>query len=335
MKRLIKWFKDLFLSKNKIRLRYNLDLTRLLHLGDIKTLLFVLLYSKKYNGVSVLTHNSLNPNLTNYKSSFYLYNVLEWLNMSFDESMFSKEQRYGPYELSKRKNIYKKYLNELIKKKLAYYAFESKEELEKLKKEHKNFQYKSKKYKGLKNSLTLSEKEVKEYLKNKIPYVIRLNVPNKIIKITNGNNETLIDLSLIADKVIWKSETELPTEFFADVIDDKLMKISHIVKSTHQLFDVALHKMLSNILFNYEPNYIFVEGLFDENTNGRISSTKSYNYSTNINAFIEARIEPEMFIAQLYGMCDIDPHDDIYIEHLIEVFDEEKFKKPTIYNPII
>jgi len=234
------------MSKN-IRLRFAPSPTGPLHIGGLRTALFNYLIVKKLNGKLILRIEDTDQGRLVEGSQKYIEDSLSWAGITCDESP-KKGGDYGPYNQSKRKAIYSKYVDELIEKGLAYYAFDTKEELDAHRKNHelkgKTFIYNSHNRHKLKNSLTISGKE----LENKIKegnYVVRfMTEENRIVKCKDLiRGEVSVSTREIDDKILFKSDG-MPTYHLANVVDDHLMKISHVIRGEEWLPSLALHVLL-------------------------------------------------------------------------------------------
>jgi glutamyl-tRNA synthetase len=234
------------MSKN-IRLRFAPSPTGPLHVGGLRTALFNYLIVKKLNGKLILRIEDTDQGRLVEGSQKYIEDSLSWAGITCDESP-KKGGDYGPYNQSKRKAIYSRHVDELIEKGLAYYAFDTKEELDAHRKNHelkgKTFIYNSHNRHKLKNSLTISGKE----LENKIKegnYVVRfMTEENRIVKCKDLiRGEVSVSTREIDDKILFKSDG-MPTYHLANVVDDHLMKISHVIRGEEWLPSLALHVLL-------------------------------------------------------------------------------------------
>ena len=238
-----------------IRVRFAPSPTGGIHIGGLRTALFNYLYAKKYNGHFVLRIEDTDNKRRVVGAENYILDSLQWLGIEPDEGP-NYGGDYGPYKQSERKSIYEKEIIKLIKEGKAYYAFDSTESLDKLRKKYesdgKKFKYDSFTRNSLFNSLSLSEKETKEKIKEG-GYVIRL-------KVEAGKNIDLFDeirgkinvkSEEIDDKILVKANG-IPTYHFANVIDDHYMKISHVIRGEEWLPSLPLHKLIYDA-FNWSP----------------------------------------------------------------------------------
>ena len=233
---------------NSIRVRFAPSPTGPLHIGGLRTALFNYLFAKKNNGSFILRIEDTDKNRYRSGSEEHIIDSLKWCGLEPDESPF-KPGRYGPYRQSERREIYKKAIQELIDKKSAYYAFDTKEDLEKhryeCEKKGQVFSYGHENRKGLKNSLNLGEKEVSKMIDSGEPYVIRFKTPaNKTIVCEDVlRGSVSVNSNIVDDKILYKSDG-MPTYHFANVVDDMAMEITHVIRGEEWLPSLPLHWMI-------------------------------------------------------------------------------------------
>lgn len=261
------------MSKN-IRLRFAPSPTGPLHIGGLRTALFNYLIVKKLNGKLILRIEDTDQGRLVEGSQKYIEDSLSWAGITCDESP-KKGGDYGPYNQSKRKAIYSKHIDELIEKGLAYYAFDTKEELDAHRKNHelkgKTFIYNSHNRHKLKNSLTISGKE----LENKIKegnYVVRfMTEENRIVKCKDLiRGEVSVSTREIDDKILFKSDG-MPTYHLANVVDDHLMKISHVIRGEEWLPSLALHVLLYEAFEWEKPLFAHLPLILKPTGKGKLS----------------------------------------------------------------
>ncbi len=207
----------------------------------------------------------------------YIIESLRWCGINYNEGV-NAGGPHMPYRQSERKDIYKQYARQLIDDGNAYYAFDTAEELDNLRKSHeaekKTFQYDQKNRLQLNNSLTISESKTKELLGSGAPYVIRLKIPENETVVINDliRGEVIFDSSLLDDKVIFKSDG-LPTYHLANVVDDHLMEISHVIRGEEWLPSAPLHVLLYRYLGweNEMPRFAHLPLLLKPDGNGKLS----------------------------------------------------------------
>ena len=237
---------------NNVRVRFAPSPTGPLHIGGVRTALFNYLFAKKYNGAFVLRIEDTDQTRYVANAEQYIINSLNWLHIPFDEGP-GKNEKFGPYRQSERKDLYKQYAAELIAKGKAYYAFDTPEQLDKERKGHeekgKTFIYNwHNREKGrLVNSLVLSPEEVQERIKNSENYVVRF----KMYDPENNDKETIegddiirghvsFKKEILDDKILFKSDG-MPTYHLANIVDDHLMEISHVIRGEEWLPSLPLH----------------------------------------------------------------------------------------------
>ena len=232
----------------EVRVRFAPSPTGPLHIGGVRTALFNYLFAKKNNGTFILRIEDTDQNRYVANAEQYIIDALNWCNIPFDEGP-NKNEKFGPYRQSERKDIYKKYADFLIDNDKAYYAFDTAEELDAHRKDHeakkKTFIYNWHNREKLNNSLSLSKKEVAKKLTNGDKYVIRFKTPtNRVLKMNDIiRGEIKIDTNLLDDKILFKSDG-MPTYHLANIVDDHLMEISHVIRGEEWLPSMALHILL-------------------------------------------------------------------------------------------
>ncbi|MBI6120331.1 glutamate--tRNA ligase [Salegentibacter maritimus] len=259
----------------KVRVRFAPSPTGPLHIGGVRTALYNYLFAKKHKGDFVLRIEDTDQNRYVEGAEDYIVESLNWCGIPFDEGP-GKEGDYGPYRQSERKDIYKKYAEELIKKDLAYYAFDTAEELDAHRKEHeengKTFIYNWHNRMKLQNSLALSEDEVRDKLDADENYVIRFKSPeDEMLHISDEiRGEMEIDTSTLDDKVLFKSDG-MPTYHLANIVDDHLMKISHVIRGEEWLPSLALHFMLYRAFGWDAPKFAHLPLILKPQGKGKLS----------------------------------------------------------------
>ncbi len=232
----------------KVRVRFAPSPTGPLHIGGLRTALFNYLFAKKNNGDFILRIEDTDQNRFVEGAEQYIIDSLNWSGIPFDEGP-GKEGAFGPYRQSERKHLYKQYALDLIAKDKAYYAFDTPETLDHHRKDHeakgKTFIYNWHNRLKLTNSLSLSSEEVKSKIDNGEDYVIRFKSPENQQLILNDSirGEIKIDTNILDDKVLYKSDG-MPTYHLANIVDDHLMEISHVIRGEEWLPSLALHQLL-------------------------------------------------------------------------------------------
>lgn len=229
--------------KVRPRLRFSPSPTGCLHIGGVRTALYNYLYAKKTGGDFILRIEDTDSKRFVPGAEQYIIDTFKWLGLDFDEGPHIGGN-YGPYRQSERRDIYIKYVNQLIENDKAYYAFDTQEELDTIRNIDCNFSYDIKIRKTLKNSLTLSKDIVDDMISNGTPYVVRLKYPDVPI-IINVNDKicgkVTVKSDTLDDKVIWKSVDQLPTYHLANVVDDHLMEITDVIRGCEWLASAPMH----------------------------------------------------------------------------------------------
>lgn len=231
--------------KRKPRVRFAPSPTGALHIGGVRTALYNYLFAKANGGDMILRIEDTDTNRYVEGAEEYIIESLDWIGIKFDEGV-SFGGNYAPYRQSERKDIYKKYVEQLLTQGKAYYAFDTPEELDAKRAEIANFQYDASTRMQMNNSLVLSEDEVNKRISDGEKYVIRIKIePNEDIVVNDLiRGEVKINSSIIDDKVLWKSADGLPTYHLANIVDDHLMEITHVIRGEEWLPSAPLHVML-------------------------------------------------------------------------------------------
>ena len=244
-------------STGKVRVRFAPSPTGGLHLGGVRTVLYNYLFAKKHDGEFILRIEDTDQTRFVEGAEQYIYDCLKWCGLEPDESPM-QGGAFGPYRQSERKLMYHDYALQLIHAGHAYYAFDTHEDLEKMRADFKTTenpspQYDSKLRTKMKNSLTLSAEEVERNIKEGVPYVVRIKVPaNETITFTDLiHHEVSFDSNVVDDKVLLKADG-MPTYHLAVVVDDYLMKITHAFRGEEWLSSSPVHILLWKYLFGLD-----------------------------------------------------------------------------------
>ncbi|RBW59883.1 glutamate--tRNA ligase [Tenacibaculum sp. E3R01] len=233
---------------DNVRVRFAPSPTGPLHIGGVRTALFNYLFAKKHNGTFVLRIEDTDQTRYVANAEKYIIDSLEWCNIPFDEGP-GKNEKFGPYRQSERKELYKQYANQLIESGWAYYAFDTAEELDAHRKQHeaegKTFIYNWHNREKLQSSLGLSKEEVTAKLEAGEKYVVRFKTPQDEVLIMQDEirGTIKIDTNTLDDKVLYKSDG-MPTYHLANIVDDHLMEISHVIRGEEWLPSMPLHILL-------------------------------------------------------------------------------------------
>ena len=245
------------MAQKKVRVRFAPSPTGGLHLGGVRTVLYNYLFAKKYGGEFIVRIEDTDQTRFVEGAEQYIFDCLQWCGMKPDESPVHVGE-YGPYRQSERKSLYKKYAEELIEKGFAYYAFDTTEELEKMRTDRKTAENPSPQYDGtvrmdMKNSLTITPEDVQQLLMNEARHVIRIKMPEDetISFVDMIHQEVNFNSSLVDDKVLLKADG-MPTYHLAVVVDDFLMKITHAFRGEEWLSSAPVHILLWKYLFGLQ-----------------------------------------------------------------------------------
>lgn len=240
---------NLHMTAQKVRVRFAPSPTGPLHIGGVRTALFNYLFAKKHGGDFILRIEDTDSTRFVEGAEEYINESLEWLGLMVDEGV-KQGGDFGPYRQSERRGIYKKYADQLIETGWAYYAFDTPEELDKLRAdaeaEKRTFAYDMHSRMQMKNSLSLSEDEVKSRIASGESWVIRFKMPEDTLVETNDMVRGMVkfNTNTLDDKVLYKSVDQLPTYHLANIVDDHLMEITHVIRGEEWLPSVPLHVML-------------------------------------------------------------------------------------------
>ncbi|WP_397364168.1 glutamate--tRNA ligase [Olleya sp. R77988] len=259
----------------QVRVRFAPSPTGPLHIGGVRTALFNYLFAKKYNGTFVLRIEDTDQNRYVEGAEQYIIDSLNWCNIPFDEGP-GKNETFGPYRQSERKDLYKQYADQLITSGNAYYAFDTADELNTKRKEHEankeTFIYNWHNRLELNNSLSLSAEAVKAKLDSGEDYVIRFKSPQdetlRLKDIIRGDIK--IDTNVLDDKVLFKSDG-MPTYHLANIVDDHLMEISHVIRGEEWLPSLALHYQLYKAFGWESPEFAHLPLILKPTGKGKLS----------------------------------------------------------------
>ena len=233
------------MSERRVRVRFAPSPTGALHIGGVRTALYNYLFAKQHNGDMVFRIEDTDSSRFVPGAEEYIIESFRWLGIKFDEGV-SFGGKYGPYRQSERRAIYKKYVDQLLDDGKAYIAFDTPEELEAKRNEIKNFQYDAHTRGMMRNSLTLPKEEVEQLIADGKQYVVRFKVePGEEVHVHDLiRGDVVIKSDILDDKVLYKSADELPTYHLANIVDDHLMEISHVIRGEEWLPSAPLHVLL-------------------------------------------------------------------------------------------
>ncbi len=258
-----------------IRVRFAPSPTGPLHIGGVRTALFNYLFAKRHKGAFILRIEDTDQNRYVEGAEQYIIDALRWCGIPFDEGP-GLEGDFGPYRQSERKHLYKLYADELVANGSAYYAFDTPENLDFHRKDHeakgKTFIYNWHNRLKLINSLSLSAEETKAKLDAGDNYVIRFKTPQDQKLVLNDivRGEIEIDTNILDDKILFKSDG-MPTYHLANVVDDHLMEISHVIRGEEWLPSLALHQQLYNAFGWAAPEFAHLPLIMKPVGKGKLS----------------------------------------------------------------
>lgn len=233
------------MTKRRVRVRFAPSPTGALHIGGVRTALYNYLFARQHGGDLIFRIEDTDSNRFVPGAEEYILESFKWLGIPFDEGV-SFGGNYGPYRQSERREIYKKYVDVLLNAGKAYIAFDTPEELDAKRAEIANFQYDASTRMQMRNSLTLSKEEVEALITEGKQYVVRFKIePNEDVVVNDLiRGEVIINSSILDDKVLYKSADELPTYHLANIVDDHLMEVSHVIRGEEWLPSAPLHVLL-------------------------------------------------------------------------------------------
>lgn len=262
------------MEERKVRVRFAPSPTGPLHIGGVRTCLYNYLFAKKHGGDLLLRIEDTDSQRFVPGAEEYIIEAFKWLGIKFDEGI-GVGGDCGPYRQSERRDIYKKYVQQLLDADCAYYAFDTPEELEAKRQQIPNFQYDSHTRMSGVNSLTLSADEVKKRIESGEKYVVRVKIqPNEDVVVNDMvRGKVVINSNVLDDKVLYKSADELPTYHLANIVDDHLMGITHVIRGEEWLPSAPLHLLLYRY-FGWEdtmPQFAHLPLLLKPEGNGKLS----------------------------------------------------------------
>ncbi len=322
--------------ENNVRVRFAPSPTGLLHIGGLRTALFNYLFAKNNSGgVFVLRIEDTDQARYVEEAEEDIVDSLLWSGIEYDEGP-GREGEYGPYRQSERKEIYREYADKLVESGHAYYAFDTPEELDQMRERLEKSGNPSPKYDAItrmsmKNSLTLPQEEVDQMLEEGEPYVIRLKVPRRETVRFEDEVRGFVSFESkgLDDQVLLKSDG-MPTYHLANVVDDHLMEISHVIRGEEWLSSTPKHMLLYEYLGWEAPKMAHLP-LIMSPTGGKLSKRKAESEGIPINTrdYREQKFEPEAlvnFLAYL-GWSPGDDSEVHSMEELCELFSLDRVSK--------
>jgi len=338
------------INDKRVRVRFAPSPTGGLHLGGMRTVLFNYLFAKHNSGDFILRIEDTDQSRFVPGAEEYIFECLNWCGLNPDESPVHGGP-YGPYRQSERRHLYKQYAEQLVKDGHAYYAFDTPQELEEMRSKFKTEQNPSPQYdhslrEKMKNSLTLRNDEVRRFLSEGLPYVIRIKMPvNEDVQFTDMiRGEVTFHSSQVDDKVLLKAD-EMPTYHLAVVVDDYLMKITHAFRGEEWLPSAPVHILLWKYLFGLEnmPQWAHLPLILKPDGNGKLSKRDAERLGFPIFAmnwtdsrtnectqgFREKGFLPEAFVNMLamLGWNDGTDKEIFFLDELVQRFSIERVHK--------
>ena len=338
------------MTHKAVRVRFAPSPTGPLHIGGVRTALYNYLFAKKNEGTFILRIEDTDQSRYVIGAEEYILNSLDWCGLTVDEGPLIGGD-YGPYRQSERKHIYADYVQKLLESGKAYYAFDTEEELDQMRKNMKEAGHPSPQYNNItrsnmKNSLSLSKEEVQERLDRGDKYVVRVNIPrNEVVKFEDKiRGWVSFNTNFLDDKVLYKSDG-MPTYHLANVVDDYLMNISHVIRGEEWLPSAPLHVLLYKFLGleNSIPMYCHLPLILNPEGKGKLSKRDGDrlgfpvfplewddpNLGISISGYKESGFLPEAFINMLafLGWNPGDAQEMFSKRELINSFSLERVNK--------
>lgn len=262
------------MTDRKVRVRFAPSPTGALHIGGVRTALYNYLFARQHGGELVFRIEDTDSHRFVPGAEEYILESFKWLGIQFDEGV-SFGGEHGPYRQSERREIYKKYVSQLLDADKAYLAFDTPEELDAKRNEIKNFQYDAHTRLQMRNSLTLSKDEVDKLVADGAQYTVRFKIePGQDIHVKDMiRGDVVIKSDILDDKVLYKSADELPTYHLANIVDDHLMEITHVIRGEEWLPSAPLHVLLYKA-FDWEdtmPHFAHLPLLLKPEGKGKLS----------------------------------------------------------------
>jgi len=269
--------------ERRVRVRFAPSPTGALHIGGVRTALYNYLFARQHGGDMLLRIEDTDSTRFVPGAEEYILEALDWLGICIDEGLRQKKGtkeiesvgEHGPYRQSERREIYHQYVKQLLDSGHAYIAFDTPEELEAKRAEIPNFQYDARTRLQMRNSLTMPAEEVQRLVDGGEKYVVRFKVePNEDVHVHDLiRGEVVINSNILDDKVLYKSADDLPTYHLANIVDDHLMEVSHVIRGEEWLPSAPLHVLLYRA-FGWQdtmPEFAHLPLLLKPDGNGKLS----------------------------------------------------------------
>ncbi|HMU07670.1 MAG TPA: glutamate--tRNA ligase [Kaistella sp.] len=332
---------------SKVRVRFAPSPTGPLHLGGVRTALYDYLFAKNQGGDFVLRIEDTDTARYVEGAEDYIMEALEWCGIIPDESP-RHGGKFAPYRQSERREIYDKYLEQILKTDYAYIAFDTPEELDEIRKEFEQngevFAYDNITRNRLKNSLTLAKEEVQKLIDEKVPYVVRFKMPvDRILNLEDIiRGKFSVNTNTLDDKVLVKNDG-MPTYHFANIIDDHEMEISHVIRGEEWLPSLGLHYLLYEAMGWERPQFAHLSLILKPEGKGKLSKRDGDKFgfpvfplnfkdpeTGNISkGYREEGYLPDAFInmVALLGWSPADDKEILTLDEMAKEFDLHKVHK--------
>lgn len=258
----------------KVRVRFAPSPTGPLHIGGVRTALFNYLFARRHGGDMVLRIEDTDSQRFVSGAEDYINDALAWLGIGIDEGV-RQGGPHGPYRQSERRDIYRRYVKQLLDDGKAYIAFDTPAELEAARAATPNFQYDASTRMKMRNSLTLGAEETRRLIDAGEKYVVRFLVePDRDVEVNDLlRGKVVISSNVLDDKVLYKSADDLPTYHLANIVDDHLMEISHVIRGEEWLPSAPLHVLLYEALgwADTRPDFVHLPLLLKPDGKGKLS----------------------------------------------------------------
>ncbi len=260
--------------ERKVRVRFAPSPTGPLHIGGVRTALYNYLFARQHGGDMILRIEDTDSQRFVPGAEEYINEALAWLGIGIDEGV-REGGAYGPYKQSERRDIYREHVRMLLDNGRAYIAFDTPAELEAARAATPNFQYDASTRMSMVNSLTLSPEEVERRISEGMPYVVRFKIePGRDVEVNDLiRGKVTINSSVLDDKVLYKSADDLPTYHLANIVDDHLMEVSHVIRGEEWLPSAPLHVLLYEAFgwADTMPQFVHLPLLLKPVGNGKLS----------------------------------------------------------------
>ena len=257
-----------------VRVRFAPSPTGPLHIGGVRTALYNYLFARQHNGTMILRIEDTDSQRFVPGAEDYINEALAWLGIGIDEGI-REGGKFGPYKQSERRDIYRKHVKQLLDAGKAYIAFDTPAELEAARNASPNFQYDASTRMSMRNSLTMPAQEVKRLIDEGTPYVVRFLIePGRDVEVNDLiRGKVVINSSILDDKVLYKSADDLPTYHLANIVDDHLMEVTHVIRGEEWLPSAPLHVLLYEA-FGWRdtmPDFVHLPLLLKPDGKGKLS----------------------------------------------------------------